>query len=362
MARVGDSGRRRLDDADDFVRMEIVAALQRGSLVIPVLVGGAAMPVAEELPEALAPLTRRQALEISDLRFHDDVDRLIETVEQSEVGARSTPRSWSQKLLVASGLVTLPIMAYLLYTWLGSRQPEVPVFIDPTEYVGIPPGTFEMGCTPGDRDCFSNEKPRHSVTISREFWIGRTEATAEAYRRFADTTGIRMPPAPKSNPGWALRDHPIVNVTREEAEMFCRRVGGRLPTEAEWEYAARGGVSFRYPTGDELHPDSARYRTNEADAPESTTRVKNFLENGYGLFDMAGNVREWTADYYGPYSQSTVTDPTGPVSGVLGVVRGGSWNDRPRELRTSYRIGERPAPARDPVNGFRCVRDTPPDP
>jgi len=106
---------------------------------------------------------------------------------------------------------------------------------DGMEYVWIPPGGYQMGCVPTDSECDAREKPRHPVTIGRGFWLGRTEVTVAAYRRFAAATGRPMPTAPDFNQGWLHDTHPMVKVTWHDATAYCGWTEGRLPTEAEWE-------------------------------------------------------------------------------------------------------------------------------
>lgn len=236
---------------------------------------------------------------------------------------------------------------------------------DGLKYVWIPAGTFQMGCVPDDNECSEKQKPRHLVKISKDFWMGQTEVTVAAYKRFADATSGTMPPAPDFNPGWQEQDHPIVNVTLQEAADYCRWADGRLPTEAEWEYAARGGQDgLKYPWGNTLSHEDANYGKDEpwgglvqgADRWEYTAPVGSFRPNGYGLYDMAGNVSEWVADWLDDkyYSYSSLTDPQGPETGTRRVVRGGAWFGYPRTLRASARIEVGPNYRGHGV-GFRCV-------
>jgi formylglycine-generating enzyme required for sulfatase activity/serine/threonine protein kinase len=231
---------------------------------------------------------------------------------------------------------------------------------DGLKYVPIPAGTFEMGCVPGDSECSADESPRHSVTLSRSFWLGQTLVTVAAYARFASAAARTMPEAPPFNVNWSLEDHPIVNVNWHDAAAFCEWSGGRLPTEAEWEYAARGGKEGRrYPWGDSLRHDDANYSgTGGRDQWANTSPVGSFAANGYGLYDMAGNTWEWCSDWYGSYSSDPMRDPHGPPTGSLRVLRGGSWHFNPRSLRISFRDTGAPAGRHNGV-GFRCSRDVP---
>ncbi len=124
---------------------------------------------------------------------------------------------------------------------------------DGLKYVWIPSGTFMMGCSPGDNECYDSEKPAHHVIITRGFWMGQTPVTVAAYKRFAGATGHQMPAAPNFNNGWANDSMPIVNVSWDDATAFCGWAGARLPTEAEWEYSARAGsTEARYGNLDEI--------------------------------------------------------------------------------------------------------------
>jgi formylglycine-generating enzyme required for sulfatase activity len=220
---------------------------------------------------------------------------------------------------------------------------------DGLKYVWIPPGTFMMGCSPTDSECDIDEKPSHQVTISRGFWIGQTPVTVGAYKRFAAAMGRQMPPSPNFNNGWASESMPIVNVTWDDAQAYCGGMGGRLPTEAEWEYAARGGTTeARYGDLEEI----AWYSSNGGG---QTHDVAQKRANGFGLYDMLGNVWEWVSDWYDQnyYQNSPAQDPSGPTNGLLRVLRGGSWNDNPRIVRESYRNRFNPG-GRGNNGGFRC--------
>jgi formylglycine-generating enzyme required for sulfatase activity len=250
---------------------------------------------------------------------------------------------------------------------------------DGLKYLWIPPGTFMMGCSPGDNGCFDNEKPSHQVTITKGFWLGQTEVTVGAYKRLAAATGRQMPPEPNFNgrmlnPGWGDEAMPIVDVTWDEAQAYCGWAGGRLPTEAEWEYAARGGsTGAHYGDLDEIAwyaDNSGSQRLDSASIlkAEWANYLKRLNENGnglhdvglkrangFGLYDILGNVWEWVNDWYDQnyYQSSPSQDPTGPASGQFRVLRGGSWFYNPGFVRVSDRFSFSPGNW-DFNFGFRC--------
>jgi formylglycine-generating enzyme required for sulfatase activity len=205
---------------------------------------------------------------------------------------------------------------------------------DGLQYVWIPPGTFMMGCSPGDSACLSDEKPAHQVTLTKGFWIGQTEVTVGAYKRFVVASGRQMPPASRFNVDWANEKMPVVNVTWDEARAYCLWAGGRLPTEAEWEYAARGGsTEARYGNLDEV----AWYNKNSGHQPHEVAQKP---ANGLGLFDVLGNVEEWVSDWYegAYYRNSPSQDPSGPASGKYHILRGVSWVTSSISSRVSFRF------------------------
>jgi formylglycine-generating enzyme required for sulfatase activity len=235
--------------------------------------------------------------------------------------------------------------------------PEVRVNpVDGQRYVWIKPGSFRMGCSDGDQQCRKDEMPPHQVTIGQGFWLGETEVTVLAFEKFSRDTGTRtkreiedealagfsiVHSAPRNKKG------PVGYLTWAEAVSFCKWAGGRLPTEAEWEFAARGGTT------------GARYGSLQdiaafEGATDGTVALK--LPNAFGLYDMLGNVAEWTADWYAAdyYRQSPAVDPKGPDAGVKLVIRGGSAWDRPAVLRVSARDQAEPGFEHESV-GMRCV-------
>jgi formylglycine-generating enzyme required for sulfatase activity len=233
----------------------------------------------------------------------------------------------------------------------------------------IPAGEFLMGAPDRNED----ERPLHPVFLS-EFFIGRYPVTCDEYSRFVRATGypapaVRDPPAVASSgdddldafrtlaaqyvwedeaPPAGHGANPVVLVTSDDAAAYCAWMSDtlsrtvRLPTEAEWEKAARGGVANqRYPWGNEIEPTSCVYLSDpEAKRERGTRPTGTYAPNGYGLYDMAGNVWEWVSDWYDPdyYSLSDLKDPRGPQSGALRIVRGGSWVNHDVEmLRCAYR-------------------------
>ena len=215
--------------------------------------------------------------------------------------------------------------------------------VNPTDgltYVWAPPGTFMMGCSAGDSECFGEEMPAHAVTITRGFWLGRTHVTQAAYQRVIG-----------SNPSYFKGENlPVENVGWDVARTYCQAVGGGLPTEAEWEYAARAGsTAARYGDLDRI----LWYSVNKGGRPHEVGQKQ---PNAFGLYDMLGNEWQWTADWYEDnyYQTSERLDPAGPSAGRSRAIRGGSWDSLPRFARVSSRSRISPG-GRVSVKGFRCV-------
>lgn len=213
-------------------------------------------------------------------------------------------------------------------------------------YIRICGGTFNMGAATNSA-AFNDERPAHQVTLS-EFWIGRTEITNKQYRLFR----------PDHKSGLYHDDNlPVRHVSWAEAKAACEYFGGRLPTEAEWEYAARAGSQTTWSFGDDEKKigEYAWYEKNSGDASiEHPVGTKK--PNAWGLYDVHGNVDEWVADWYGPYPSAAQTDPSGPATGEFRVTRGGSFMNSPTGVRSISRGRDKPT---DPswTTGFRCSRD-----
>ena len=216
---------------------------------------------------------------------------------------------------------------------------------DSMKMVYIPAGTFMMGSDDGE----DNEKPVHEV-YTDSFYMDEYAVTNEQYCKFLNSISVKDNSDRRSwldssgnrliyhastycrikkigsrfQPTSGYENHPAVNVYWSGANAYAKWVGGRLPTEAEWEKAARGGlVGKKYPNGDSISHDDANFNKQR----KSITPVKSFAPNGYGLYDMAGNVYEWCADWWDAnyYKKSPKDNPTGPSSGKYHVARGGSW-------------------------------------
>ena len=224
------------------------------------------------------------------------------------------------------------------------------------ELLRIPGGELRMGSDEEDDDA----RPVHGVRVS-PFWMARYEVTREQYERFMTETGHAKPAQWTNKLLAASSSQPVVGVTWDDALQFCRWAGGRLPTEAEWEFAARGTTTRRYPWGDE-EPDPTR-ASFHLDVGFGSTRPVGTAQEGaspFGIMDLAGNVFEWCSDWYGSryYAESPKENPPGPPSGEQRVMRGGAWISMPDACRSAARAKYPPA-SRSTLVGFRLVKDEP---
>ena len=200
---------------------------------------------------------------------------------------------------------------------------------DQSRLIAIPSATFQMGTE--DPEGELPAKPVRPVTL-KEYLIGKHDVTWSQYLSFCKETRRPTP----SRPVWARDNHPVVNVSWEDAAAYCAWAGLRLPTEAEWEFAARGTDGRRYPWGNQ-QPEKGR--SNFGNNASATTPVDS-LPGGaspFGLMDMAGNVRQWCADFFSSYPEAPEQDPVGPESGRLRVLRGGGWDNNASVIKATNR-------------------------
>jgi formylglycine-generating enzyme required for sulfatase activity len=265
---------------------------------------------------------------------------------------------------------------------------------DGAAMVYVPGGSFEMGsdaaalesarqlCIEYSTDpataratcshaAFADEHPAHRVALNG-FWIDRTEVTNGRYGRCV-AAGACTPPAEsgsytrKSYFGdRQYKDYPVIWVTWQQATEYCEWAGGRLPTEAEWEYAARGPQGSTYPWGDAFDGTLLNYcdagcpagpkDAQVDDGFADTAPVGSFVGGASwcGALDLGGNVREWVSDWYGEYPAEPQANPQGPSSGESRIPRGGSWLDLPDDIRSANRGANAPDYTRHKV-GFRCA-------
>ena len=285
----------------------------------------------------------------------------------------------------------LPRSPYLFYTnrsllntaqrFYRTRESNV---LPVADMVYIPEGSFTMGSPLKEVERFSDET-QHQVTLTRAFWMGKHEVTQGEY---VDVIGsnpsyFRNGTAPYLGNGGAVTNelrHPVEQVSWEDATNYCGKLTARefgvgnipagwryhLPTEAEWEYACRGGTTSAFHQGAALLEGMADFNIGyEYDSTAGTTAtgktylgrtsdVESYVPNAYGLYDMHGDVWEWCQDWYGAYPSGSVTDPVGPNTGTHHVFRGGGWNYIGRHARSANRFSDFPTYAIYFV-GFRVV-------
>lgn len=276
----------------------------------------------------------------------------------------------------------LPILAVLLSLAAAAEPVPAPPGLDGAPMVLIPAGEFLRGSRTGE----ANERPARTLFLNT-FALDQTEVTVARFTAFAEATGHRTvaeregwawvwvgewgkggkfvrtrgadwrhPKGPGSAP---LPEHPVTQVSHQDAEAYCRWAGKRLPTEAEWEKAARGPDGRFYPWGETFEVGRAN-TVGAADGFPEVAPVGSFPAgvSPYGALDMAGNVWEWTADWYRAdyYGAAPARSPPGPPPGKTRVVRGGSWGGPPDWSTVTNRY-DRPPDYRNNKIGFRCARD-----
>jgi formylglycine-generating enzyme required for sulfatase activity len=239
-------------------------------------------------------------------------------------------------------------------------------------FVLLPPGTFTMGGSESDYERRVNEQPAHEVVLTQPFYLSTHLVTQAEYQAVLKHNPSRFHIGDGGGP-----THPVESVSWNDATEFCRLLSEmpderrarrkyRLPTEAEWEYACRGGTATSFSHGESLAAAQANFDASRGDNPAAITRttpgttpVGTFPANMYGIFDMHGNVWEWCADWYdeAAYKETALRDPVGPSTGKFRVLRGGSWKNGADRCRAAYRNALAPH-QRDSATGFRVVMYT----
>ena len=391
------AGRRRLENPNDFVRIEVRKALERGIPVVPVLLDGAPIPDADRLPDDLKKLTRRNAEFVEHRTVDSDVQRLIRrlglttTTTSPSAGPAASFAPAAPNRLDRSAEGRIKVDAAIFHGasdgWFKPGAGKTEWFQDMPGSPGmvvVPAGNFQMG-SPEDepqreRWKAGTESPQHSVSIAKPFAVGRYAVTRVQFAAFVTDTGHKTdggayvwkgsewrndPKASWRSPGFKQDDsHPVVCINWDDAKAYAKWLSEktgqsyRLLTEAEWEYAARAGTTTPFWWGSAITPEQANYNGNydyagggsKGEWRQATVPVGSFEANPWGLFNVHGNCVEWCEDVW---HDSYIDTPTNGSAWIEGgeqdrrVVRGGSWYDDPQFLRSAFRHGS--------ISGFRDI-------
>ncbi len=370
------------------MRIEVESALKRNIPMGAVLIDGAPMPRAEQLPESMRPLLRRNASPVDAGRdFHVHMDRLIADLEKHLNGqVRPVPTAAPQ----AAGDPAAKVRPGSGEGFHDVAAPWCP------EMVMVPAGWFQMGTAQAEIDklCkeykdvgewFKWEGPHHKVTIAKPFAVGRFAVTRGEFEAFVNETGYSVPDEAYTfegdkyelrkgrsfrNPGFVQDDsHPVVCVNWDDAKAYAQWLSGktgkhyRLLSEAEWEYACRAGTTTPFWWGSSISTEQANYNGNytfgsgkKGEYRQKTVPVKSFQANPWGLYQVHGNVWEWCEDPWNDSYKGAPMDGSACTTGdrALRLLRGGSWADDPVVLRAGARDGN--FEVRNVDAGFRLAR------
>jgi formylglycine-generating enzyme required for sulfatase activity len=408
-----ESGGRRLDNPDDFVTLEIAAALARDIRVIPVLVDGARMPKADKLPDSIKPLVRRNAVEVRNAHFGQDAEALVARMREA-LGDESTgssrwrfePRSRRRAVMAAAAVAVLLMVGWGGYALVRhtveqrpqqaepKREEEQDARRDPAftvapgsgqsfrdqlasgqpcpicpEMVVAPSGGFTMGSPISEPDRESDEA-QVWVSIARPFAVGKFAVAFDEWDACVTDGGCNG--HRPDDQGWGRGKRPVITVNWDDANAYAawlsRKSGKtyRLLSEAEREYVARAGTTTPFWWGSSITPNQANYdssagayggRDPKGEYRKKSMPVDSFEPNPWGLYNVHGNVWEWTADCWNSNNAGNPGDGSARTTGICGrrVVRGGSWNSGPRFLRAADRDAHT-AYVRNISLGFRLAR------
>ena len=337
--------------ASPHILSEIGHAFGEKIPIIPFRLAAAPLP-----PDFDYFLSMSQWLDAHDGPTDANLARLVEAVSQAQAGHHPPTEKTTgrRKRFLIAAAILLPVVVGTVVFWPRPAPPppvEKKIVTPPADtrpqprvnpkdgqkYVWIPPGAFTMGCSPEDTACKPDESPAHPVEIAAGFWLGQTEVTNAAYGRSVAASEANLP---------------VVNLTWSEAKAYCGKVGGRLPTEAEWEYAARAGTAGPY------YGSPSKIAWYGANSGGDRHPVAQLEPNAYGLYDMLGNASEWVLDrYYNHYD--TAAPATGnveePLAGnATALARGGFWESEAANIRVSRRV-PMDAVEPGPMAGLRCA-------
>lgn len=317
-----ESGKPRLDDPHDRVRVLVASALRRNIPLIPVFIEGARMPRPHRLPPQLADLARQQGIALDRENRRAQIAHLVAALER-----------WVKPRADAALPRTQPRAGEVF-----RDAPDAP------EMVVIPAGEFVMGSPAKEQGRSDNEGPQRRVWIAQAFAVGRFAVTFDEWDACVAAGGCTHQPADE---GWGRGKRPVINVSWDDAQQYMRWLSNktgkqyRLLSEAEWEYAARAGSTMAYPWGNAPGSNWANFRDSGSRwSGKQSAPVGSFEANAFGLHDMIGNVWEWTQDCWNAGYRSAPADGRPWQSGDCArrVLRGGSWSSVPGIARCAHRL------------------------
>jgi formylglycine-generating enzyme required for sulfatase activity len=380
-----ETGAQRLNNPNDFVRIEIESALKQGKRVIPVLVGEARMPRANELPETMKRLAQHQSVRLTLERFRSDAQGLINALQRALETAEVRRRIKVEAAIIHGAPDGWFLPGNGKAEWFKEHEhgPEIVV---------VPAGEFMMGLQKNEPERSADEDSLHRVKLARPFAVGRHAVTRGQFAAFVNQKNYKTkggawvwtdsewkhdPKRSWRNPGFHQDDnHPVVCVNWKDACAYVAWLSEatghayRLLSEAEWEYAARAGTTTPFWWGSSIISAQANYNGNdvydgggaEGEYRQCTVAVGSFEPNPWGLYNVHGNILEWCEDIWHENYNGAPADGSAWVEawveggdGDRRVVRGGSWDYDPQYLRSATRI-RHTTESRNNNLGFRVAR------